>query len=62
MKIRRYKNSFSIQFGGNGINGERHMHRIAFHKTSPHIRITTCFNTDNLIKMFGFNQKDISLF
>lgn len=57
MKFKKYKNHFSIKIGGT--NGEDYMFRIGFYKTYPHIKITICFNTDKLIKIFGFNQKDI---
>lgn len=57
MKIRKYRNHFSIKFGG--VNGENYMFLFEIHRMKPHFRITVCFNTDKLIKMFGFNQKNI---
>ena len=60
MKIKKYQNHISVKFGG--VNGEKYMFRICFHNTKPYIRICICFNTDKLIKAFGYNQKDIALF
>jgi hypothetical protein len=57
MKIKKYNNHFSIKIGG--VNGENFMILIAVYKGKPHTRITICFNTDKLIKIFGFNQKNI---
>lgn len=62
MKIKKYKTHFIIQFGG--VGGQNFMFQIQFYKKPtkdcPHIRITICFNTDKLIKLFGFNQKEFS--
>lgn len=61
MKIRKNENRFSIQFGG--VNGEAYMFRISFfRKIKPLIRISIHFNTEKLIKIFGYNQKVINLF
>lgn len=61
MKIRKNENRFSIQFGG--VNGEDYMFRISFfRKIKPLIRITICFHTEKLIRIFGYNQKNIELF
>lgn len=56
MKVKFLRNHrMFIQFGGT--NGESYMIRIQFFGVKP--RLTVCFNTDTLIKLFGFNQKTI---
>ena len=60
MTYRKYQNHLSVKFGG--VCGESYMFRISFHKTSPRLRVCICFNTNELIRFFGFNQKDINAF
>jgi len=59
MKIKMRKiprrNRWYIQIGG--VNGESFMVLLQLFGIKP--RLTICFNTDRLIRLFGFNQKVI---
>ena len=57
MKIKKSKNRLTIQIGGT--NGQKFMIRLQFFGIKP--RLTICFNTDRLIKFFGFNEKVIGI-
>ena len=59
MKFKKYKNHFSIQIGG--VRGENFRFLFQFYKYKPHLRITINFNTDRLIKIFGYNTKVIEI-
>ena len=60
MKIRNYENRFMVCFGG--VRGEDFRIRFDIFKSfNPFIRIYIDFNTENLIKIFGFNSKVIEI-
>ena len=56
MQIKKNRTNLSFTIGGT--NGQNFMIQWKIFKINKQ-RLTICFNTDGLIKFFGFNQKII---
>ncbi len=53
-RFRKIENGWRFRLGG--VNGEAYMLNLRYFSRKG-FRLTVCFNTEGLVRLFGFNQR-----